>query len=106
LSARATSNLKTLGCENIHIKHADGYFGWPQHAPFDAVIITAAANHVPPPLIEQLKDGGKLIMPLAAPGGFQALTIITRTGDDIKSRVITGVRFVPMTGKTMSPARR
>ena len=64
-----------------------------------AIIITAAANHIPPPLIQQLKDGGKLIIPLAAPQGFQTLTLVTKRGNDLDTEFITGVIFVPMTGE-------
>lgn len=84
---------------NINVKYADGYYGWEEHAPFDAIIVTSAANHIPPPLIEQLKDGGKLIIPLGPTIRFQTLTIITKKGEDLDTRFITGVRFVPMTGK-------
>lgn len=97
LAKRANNTLNSF-YDNVHVMHADGYFGWPNKE-FDAIIITAAANHVPPTLIEQLKDGGKLIIPLAAPSGFQTLTLISKKGNDLETRFITGVRFVPMTGK-------
>jgi len=92
--------LKKAGYSNVHVKHADGYFGWPGME-FDVVIITAAANHVPHPLIEQLKDGGRIILPLSSPAGFQALTLITKAGENLDTRIITGVRFVPMTGRML-----
>ncbi len=92
--------LKKTGYSNVYVKHADGYYGW-EGKEFDAVIITAAANHVPQPLIDQLKIGGRLILPLSSPAGFQALTIINKTDEGLKTRSILGVRFVPMTGKAM-----
>ncbi len=94
----ATRLLKALGYTNIFTLHADGYFGWPEAAPFDAIIITAAVNHIPPPLLKQLKDGGRLILPLGNPFSYQNLTLVTRHGDDYTTRQITGVLFVPMTG--------
>jgi len=99
LAVRANQTFKDLGIDNVFVKHADGYFGWEENAPFDAIIITAAANHVPPPLIEQLKDKGKLIIPLASTAGFQTLTLVTKKGDELETRFISGVRFVPMTGQ-------
>ncbi len=99
LAERAEQTIMEVGYSNVMVKHADGYFGWEEKAPFDAVIITAAANHVPPPLIEQLKDGGRLIIPLASTTGFQTLTLVTKKGEDLDTRFITGVRFVPMTGE-------
>ena len=87
---------------DVHVRHADGYYGW-EGVELDAIIITAAANHVPPPLLDQLKTGGRLIMPLSSPAGFQVLTVITKTPAGLESRVITGVMFVPMTGRAQSP---
>ncbi len=100
LSKRANQTLSSLGYSNVEVKHADGYFGWEEKAPFDAIIITAAANHLPPPLIQQLKDNGKIVIPLASPTGFQTLTLITKKGNDLETKFITGVRFVPMIGKS------
>ncbi len=99
LAIRANQTFIDLGFDNVFVKHADGYFGWEEKAPFDAIIITAAANHLPPPLIEQLKDGGKLIIPLASTAGFQTLTLVSKKGDELDTRFISGVRFVPMTGE-------
>lgn len=98
LAKRADSALKDF-YDNVEVKHADGYFGWEEKAPFNAIIVTAAANHVPPPLIEQLKDGGKLVIPLASTTGFQVLTVVTKKGDELETRFVTGVAFVPMTGE-------
>lgn len=99
LADRAEKTLTSLGYSNVEVKNADGYFGWEENAPFDVIIVTAAANHVPPQLINQLKDGGKLIIPLASSAGFQTLTLITKKGSELEAVFITGVRFVPMTGE-------
>jgi len=99
LATSARERLNRLGYENIRVKHADGYFGWEEHAPFDAIIVTAAANHIPPPLLQQLKDGGKLIIPLGSTLRFQTLTLITKAGNETETEFITGVRFVPLTGE-------
>ena len=94
----STRLLKDLGFANVKTRHGDGYFGWPDAAPFDAIMITAAVNHVPPPLLKQLVEGGRLILPLGNPFSYQNLTMITKTGGDYITRQITGVLFVPMTG--------
>ena len=98
LYQKSTRLLKTLGYLNVTTRNADGYFGWKEAAPFDAIMITAAVNHVPPPLLKQLKEGGRLILPLGNPFSYQNLTLVTRQGDDYTTRQITGVLFVPMTG--------
>ena len=98
LHHKSTQLLNTLGYKNIFTLHGDGYFGWQDAAPFDAIMITAAVNHIPPPLLKQLKDGGRLILPLGNPFSYQNLTLVTRQGDDYTTRQITGVLFVPMTG--------
>jgi protein-L-isoaspartate(D-aspartate) O-methyltransferase len=99
LAQRASSLLKRLGYNRVSVKTGDGYFGWKENAPFDAVIITCAANHIPSPLIEQLKEGGRLIIPLGETTFHQTLTLVTKVKGDLKVRQITGVRFVPMTGE-------
>ena len=98
LHIKSTQLLKNLGYSNIYTQHGDGYYGWEDAAPFDAIIITAAVNHIPPPLLKQLKDGGRLILPLGNPFSYQNLTLVTRQGSDYTTRQITGVLFVPMTG--------
>jgi len=98
LHRRAAEVLQTLGYSTIKTRQGDGYFGWKAAAPFDAVMITAAVDHIPPPLLEQLKDGGRLILPLGNPFHFQHLTLVTRKGEDFTVKQITGVLFVPMTG--------
>ena len=101
LAQSAEERLDNLNFKNVEVKNADGYFGWEENAPFDAIIITAAANHIPPPLLEQLKDGGKLIIPLGSIRTFQTLTIVTKEGNELETKFITGVRFVPLTGKAL-----
>ena len=98
LHIKSTQLLKNLGYSNIYTQHGDGYYGWEDAAPFDAIIITAAVNHIPPPLLKQLKDGGRLILPLGNPFSYQYLTLVTKQGNDYTTRQITGVLFVPMTG--------
>lgn len=99
LAKKTSRLLKELGYHNIKVKLGDGYFGWPEHAPFDAVIITCAAKDIPPPLIEQLKEGGRLIMPLGRTFFPQTLTLVTKVKGGKKVEHISGVRFVPMRGE-------
>tara|TARA_Y100000310_G_scaffold203351_1_gene203586 strand:- start:21247 stop:22008 length:762 start_codon:yes stop_codon:yes gene_type:complete len=101
LADSAEQRLKNLGYNNVKVKNADGYFGWEEFAPYDAIIVTAAANHIPLPLLEQLKDNGKLIIPLGSTLTFQTLTLVTKKGNDLETEFITGVRFVPLTGKAL-----
>ena len=101
LADRAEQTLKSQGYENVKVKNADGYFGWEEYAPFDAIIITAAADHIASPLIEQLSDGGRLIIPLGSVMYYQTLTLATKHGDDLETKYITSVRFVPMTGEAL-----
>jgi len=101
LHERSTKTLKSLKFRNVRTRHGDGYFGWKEAAPFDAIMITAAVDHVPPPLLKQLKDGGRLILPLGNPFIYQHLTLVTKEAEDTKSKLITGVLFVPMTGHAM-----
>lgn len=99
LAAEARERLERLGFSNVHTLQADGYFGWEEHAPYDAIIVTCAPDHIPQPLVQQLKNGGKLVIPVGPPGGYQTLWEITREGSDIKKRNVTGVLFVPLTGE-------
>ena len=99
LATSAAERLAALGYDNVTVKHADGYYGWEEHAPYDAIIVTAAPDHVPPPLVGQLKDGGQLVIPVGPQGGFQVLWQLTRQGNQVKAKEITGVRFVPLTGE-------
>ena len=99
---KAKKTLKSLGYTTIQSRHSDGYFGWPEHAPFDAIMITAAVDHIPPPLLKQLKDGGRLTLPLGNPFGYQNLVMVTKQGEDLSVEQITGVLFVPMTGYALN----
>lgn len=99
LAVEARERLERLGYTNIHIRQADGYFGWQEHAPYDAIIVTAAPDEIPSPLVQQLKDGARLVVPVGPPGGYQTLWQITKQGDRVKKRKVTGVLFVPLTGK-------
>lgn len=99
LSDRARNVLKKIGYKNIKCRYGDGYFGWEKHAPFDAIIITAAANHIPPPLIRQLKDGGRLILPLGSTVYYQTLTLVTKQDEKVLLDQMSSVRFVPMIGE-------
>ena len=99
LATQARERLERLGYENVHVLHADGYFGWPEHAPFDAIIVTAAPDHIPQPLVRQLADGAKMVIPVGPPGGYQTLWEITKVGEEITKRNVTGVLFVPLTGE-------
>jgi protein-L-isoaspartate(D-aspartate) O-methyltransferase len=101
LHKKATEVLKARNFTNVKTRLGDGYYGWEEQAPFDAIMITAAVDHVPPPLIKQLKDGGKLILPLGHPFHYQYLVLVTKKGDDIFQKNITGVLFVPMTGRAL-----
>jgi protein-L-isoaspartate(D-aspartate) O-methyltransferase len=100
LAERAAERLKDLGYRNIRVKYSDGYFGWQEHAPFDAIIITAAVNHIPPPLLKQLKEGGRLILPLGSTVFYQTLTLVTKKkGGDLSVEQKGEVAFVPMIGE-------
>lgn len=99
LADSARGLLGKLGYKNIKIKYADGYFGWQEYAPFDAVIVTASANHIPPPLIKQLKEGGKLIIPLGSTLYYQTLTLAKKNKGELEVEQMGGVAFVPMMGE-------
>jgi protein-L-isoaspartate(D-aspartate) O-methyltransferase len=99
LADRSEKTLADLGYRNVKVKLGDGYFGWAEHAPFDAIIITAAANHIPPPLIKQLKEGGRLIVPLGSTVYYQVLTLATKRNGELDVEQIGPVTFVPMTGE-------
>lgn len=105
LSERASALLASQGCRNVTVMNADGYYGDRQGAPFDCIMITASVNHVPPPLLQQLKDGGRMVLPLGNPFSYQELVRITKKGSDIVVDHITGVLFVPMTGRALEGER-
>ncbi len=100
LHESAAGRLAMLGYDNVTTRLGDGYYGWAEHAPFDAIVVTAAASHVPPPLIEQLKPGGRLVIPVGGRFMTQQLLLIEKTDDgEIITRQIAAVRFVPLTGE-------
>lgn len=100
LADQAGERLQRLGFENVVTRLGDGYFGWGEHAPFDGIIVTAAATHVPPPLIEQLKPGARMVIPVGGRFTTQWLLLIEKNDDGgVVTRQIAPVRFVPLTGK-------
>ena len=100
LAQSASAKLKELGYDNVHVKAGDGFFGWPEKAPFDAIVVTAAAPKIPELLLEQLARGGRLIMPVGPVETSQRLTLVTKRSDGrLSYQVREGVRFVPMTGR-------
>ena len=99
LADKATVRLNELGYNNVTVKQGDGYFGWPEQAPFDAIIVTCAPDHIPPKLTEQLNEGGRLVIPVGRTQLFQYLILVTKVNGKLKQEKITGVRFVPMLGE-------
>jgi len=96
----AKSLLQDLGYDNVTVKIGDGYHGWSEHAPFDAILVTAAAEHIPEQLTQQLKPGGRLVIPVGKQGQPQSLRILTKGADGkIEQRAVLSVAFVPLTGK-------
>jgi protein-L-isoaspartate(D-aspartate) O-methyltransferase len=94
---QAKMRLNELNYHNIFVKNADGYYGWEEKGPFDAIVVTAAAEFVPPPLIAQLKDGGRMIIPVGTPFTTQQLLLIEKKKGKIKTKNLMFVRFVPFT---------
>lgn len=101
LAKRAEATLRRLGYKNVQVKVGDGYKGWPDAAPFDAIIVTCATDHVPQPLIDQLGDGGRMILPVG-PQYAQQLYLYIKSNGKLRERVLEAVRFVPMRRKVMS----
>lgn len=99
LGNSATARLKKLGYKNVYVKVADGYYGWKEQGPYDAIMVTAAAEFVPPPLIEQLKDGGRMVIPIGSPFFTQTLMLIEKKGKKITTKSLMPVVFVPFTRK-------
>ena len=100
LAELAAKRLKQLGYTQVEAANLDGYYGWEEHAPYDAIIVTCAPDHPPRPLLEQLKDGGRLVIPIGPPGAYQTLWLIRREGDEfLFKNVMEWIRFVPLTGE-------
>ena len=99
LARRAEADLRRLGYTNVTVKAGDGYQGWPEAAPFDAIIVTCAPEKIPQPLIDQLKDGGRMMIPVG-PRWDQSLYLLEKRGREVKQKAVLAVRFVPMTGKS------
>jgi protein-L-isoaspartate(D-aspartate) O-methyltransferase len=100
LAKTAEVTLQRLGYENVHVKAGDGYKGWPEYAPFDAITVACAPDHVPQPLVDQLKEGGRMVIPV---GGFgdQELYLLEKKNGELQRRSVLPVRFVPMTGEAV-----
>jgi protein-L-isoaspartate(D-aspartate) O-methyltransferase len=103
LAKRATATLSELGYRNVHVRAGDGYRGWAEAAPFDRIIVTAAPDHIPQPLIRQLAPGGRMVIPVGSL--FQTMTIIEKTADGVITRKTIPVAFVPMTGEAQKKHR-
>jgi protein-L-isoaspartate(D-aspartate) O-methyltransferase len=100
LAASAAELLARLGFENVEVREGDGYHGWAEHAPFDGIVVTAAASHVPPPLVAQLAPGGHMVIPVGGRFATQQLTLVTKLPDGgIQTRQLLPVAFVPLTGE-------
>ncbi len=95
LAATATKRLRRLGYDNVAVKNADGFKGWPDRAPFDVIVVTAAPEEIPPPLVDQLADGGRMIIPVGPSTRTQHLTLVTKEDGEVSTRELTPVRFVP-----------
>jgi len=103
LADAATARLKRLGYTPATVRHADGYHGWKEEAPFDAIIVTCATGRIPPPLIKQLKPGGRMVIPLGAPFAVQSLMLVEKGKDGkVRSRSLMAVQFVPLTRQKKS----
>jgi len=99
LGLQAAKRLRELGYSQVHTKVGDGYYGWEEHAPYDAIIVTCAPDHIPPPLVAQLKVGGRMVIPVGPPGAYQSLWLLEKQPDGrVKRQNLGGVIFVPMTG--------
>jgi len=99
LAERAAKTLKELGYKNVHTRAGNGWLGWPESAPFDAIIVTCAPDAIPPALVEQLREGGRMIIPVGPENQVQELYLLEKRDGNIEQRSILPVRFVPMTGK-------
>jgi protein-L-isoaspartate(D-aspartate) O-methyltransferase len=98
LARRAKADLGRLGCANVHVRCGDGHLGWPEAAPFDAIIVTCAPDHIPQALVDQLKVGGRMILPVGAQGDAQELYLLRKGPTGLRKQAVLPVRFVPMVG--------
>jgi protein-L-isoaspartate(D-aspartate) O-methyltransferase len=99
LADRAEGRLRQLGYRDVIAKQGDGYYGWPEHAPYDAIVVTAAAGHIPPPLVDQLEPGGRMVIPVGGVFQVQQLVLVEKTADGkVTTRSLLPVRFVPLVG--------
>lgn len=107
LAQQAARDLRALGYDNIEVRAGDGYAGWPEHAPFDAIVVTAAPARIPAPLLEQLKPGGRLVIPVGPLHSAQELRLVEKQADgSVRERGVVPVRFVPLTGDAADRDRR
>ena len=109
LGVTARERLASVGYKNVEVRVGDGYYGWPEKAPFDCIVVSAAANHVPPPLIEQLKSGGRLVVPIGNPFQMQRLVLVTKGNKgprDIRIQDIMPVTFVPLVSGSTGQLKR
>lgn len=98
LAESAAARLRSLSYTQVQVRQGDGYYGWPEQAPFDAIIVTAAPDHLPAPLAAQLAEGGRLVIPIGPPGGYQSLWKFVNEAGELKAYDLGGVAFVPLTG--------
>jgi protein-L-isoaspartate(D-aspartate) O-methyltransferase len=103
LAAAATGLLRDLGLNNVHVRLGDGYSGWPEQAPFDRIMVTAAPDEVPEPLIEQLAVGGRLVIPVGSQGGPQWMTVVEKSSSGVVRNRTIPVQFVPLTRDRQRP---
>lgn len=99
LAQGARQRLERLGYTNVEVKNADGYFGWDEHAPYDAIVVTAAPDHLPQPLVRQLKNDGRLVIPIGPIGAVQTLWLYEKVAGEVQATNLGSVRFVPLTGE-------
>ena len=97
LAKRAASSLKEAGYERVHLRAGDGYHGWPEAAPFDVIIVTAAADSIPAPLLNQLKENGRMVIPVGPQFGAQNLVLVSKREGKVRTRTLMPVKFVPFT---------
>jgi protein-L-isoaspartate(D-aspartate) O-methyltransferase len=95
LARMATDRLARMGYDNVRVRTGDGYRGWPEHAPFDIIVVTAAPERIPPPLLDQLAEGGRMVIPVGPEGETQQLMLLTKEDGEVRRERITPVRFVP-----------